>query len=226
MDYQVDVATLHSDKCCYWDNEEFCDCGAIDYEKLKQCEAKLAEVEQEREEAINLASQRDAIGLALSFKVDSLEITLANRVQERDELRAERDRLYSDGCKGSDEGCELCQPLTDMLTRAKAAEQDRDRLAVECSSLRDTAELFRATAENYAAKITSLRDQLTSAQQSAQEQYRKGMESCLDIISAQQSATTRHTCEDSYGICHACRNDMLTEVEIRIHARLSKEEGK
>ena len=90
MDYQVDVAALrHDDKCRYWDDEEFCDCGAIYYEKLKQCEAKLTQVEQERdrhvkETQITFRAGQEKIG-ALIDRAESAE-------QDRDRLAAEVER--------------------------------------------------------------------------------------------------------------------------------------
>lgn len=34
----------HSDKCCYWDDETYCDCGATEIDRLKAENAKLHDI--------------------------------------------------------------------------------------------------------------------------------------------------------------------------------------
>lgn len=104
MEYQVDVAALrHEDKCRHHDDPGLCDCGAVEAEKLRQCEARLASVEQERdllkdsEEAMakwvkTVEKERDDLRAEMQAKDEQDTHLRQLLMEENDDLRAQLER--------------------------------------------------------------------------------------------------------------------------------------
>ena len=110
--------------------------------------------------------------------LESLQESLAAVTQERDELRAERDRLELELKTQTEECRKAIEIGTAYVYRAnkaeaalKAVQEENERLKGETHSLRIGNQDANAVISRQAGMLADLRAQLTAAQQSAKEQH-------------------------------------------------------
>lgn len=142
------MSEQHTDKCCSWDDPDFCDCGEREHIKLTaelaQLREDLARAEGEREAYRKSA---DTFSELMTFQQERAEAA----EQERDTLKAECGRLNA----------QLVESVADVDT-LKAGYQ---RLNQEIHSLRIGNQDANAVISRQAGMLADLRAQLTQAEE-------------------------------------------------------------
>jgi chromosome segregation ATPase len=126
------MSEKHTDKCCYWDGEEFCDCGEREIIRLKdQIAALQAELDNERGLTESLVTHNEALQAELTEAKDILKPWK----ETASALKTERDQLRT-RCEGAE------SYIKTMAAEASSLQDRIDELAIENDKLKRPVDLY------------------------------------------------------------------------------------